>query len=693
VDNLADRIGADVGGTFTDVVLQRGDGSVALRKLLSTPPRYEQAVIDAVGALAAEARDETEIAEVIHGTTVATNAVLERRGSRTALVTTRGFRDVLEVRRLRIPDMYDLFWRKPPALVDRELRFEIGERVLADGIIERPIDEAEIRSLTQRLRSEEVEAVAICLLNSYLYPEHELRVAGILRDELEGVTVSPSVEILREQGEYERTATTAVNAYIQPLMSSYLDRIRRGLDERGINAPLMIMQSSGGIMTSDEARVRPVFALESGPAAGVVAAQAIANQLGRDNAISFDMGGTTAKASLIEQGDISRAREYEAGGSLSFGSRLLRGGGELLRIPTIDIAEVGAGGGSIAWIDDAGGFHVGPRSAGAAPGPACYGRGGTAPTVTDANVVLGFTPSGRIADGEITISRELAEEAVRAIGDPLGLPLIDAASGIHRLANAQMMRALRAVSSERGRDPREFALIAYGGAGPIHAAGLAAQLGARTVLVPPLAGFFSAVGLLFARHEFHDVRTCQLDPRAATPEQLEQLFQEMRSAIAGQLPREDGYTWARSADVRYRGQSWEIEVSLPAGAIRDSSLTQLIERFEGEHELLYGFRHERGSPVEVRAARLAALGPPPSHDVGFGAPAADEAAKETREAHFEAGEWETAVVGRTAVGPELSAGPLLIDEYDTTVVVPPDWQVRLDPATNVLILERGKDDG
>jgi N-methylhydantoinase A len=693
VVEVSDRVGADVGGTFTDVVLQRGDGSVSLRKLLSTPPGYERAVVEAIGALAAPPRGGHAIAAVIHGTTVATNAVLERRGSRTALVTTRGFRDVLELRRLRIPDMYDLFWRKPPALVDRELRFEIGERVLADGQVERPIDEAEVRTLAARLRTEAVDAVAVCLLNSYLYPEHEHSVAAILRSELDGVAVSTSAEILREQGEYERTATTAVNAYIQPLMSSYLDRIRSGLDDRGINAPLMIMQSSGGIMTSDEARVRPVFALESGPAAGVVAAQAIARRLGRAQAISFDMGGTTAKASLIEHGDILRAREYEAGGTLSVGSRLLRGGGELLRIPTIDIAEVGAGGGSIAWIDAAGGFHVGPRSAGAEPGPACYGRGGETATVTDANVVLGFTPSGRIADGEISISGELAEEAVRRIANPLGLSLIDAAKGVHRLANAQMMRALRAVSSERGRDPREFALIAYGGAGPVHAAGLAAQLDIRTVLIPPLAGFFSAVGLLFARHEFHDVRTCQVDPRAAAPEELERLFEAMRSAIERQLPRENEYIWVRSTDVRYRGQSWEIEVSLPSGSIRDSSLEELIERFEAEHELLYGFRHEPGSSVEVRAARLAAIGPPPQHDVALGAPITAAPPEATRQAHFDAGESETPVVNRAAVGPDPSAGPVLIDEYDTTVVVPPDWQVHLDSTTNVLILERGSNGG
>ena len=402
-------MGVDVGGTFTDVILHGAEGHVTFRKLLSTPPHYDQAVVAAVSGLAAG-----PVAEVVHGTTVATNAVLERRGSPTALVTTAGFRDVLELRRLRIPHMYDLFWRKPPPLVERRLRFELNERVAADGTVVRRLDEEESRALAARLRATGVESVAVCFLHSYLYPEHEQRFGAILAEELPEANVSLSSEILREQREYERSATTVVNAYVRPLMSSYLDRIRTGLDELGIDGPLQIMQSSGGVMTADDAKERPVFALESGPAAGVVAALGMGRRLGVDNLLSFDMGGTTAKASLIEGGAISRGREYEVGGSMSAGSRLIRGAGELLRIPTIDIAEVGAGGGSIAWIDPAGGLQVGPRSAGADPGPACYGRGGVEPTVTDANVLLGYMPAGPVADGQISISAS----ARRAGGAP-----------------------------------------------------------------------------------------------------------------------------------------------------------------------------------------------------------------------------------------------------------------------------------
>jgi N-methylhydantoinase A/oxoprolinase/acetone carboxylase beta subunit len=674
------RVGVDVGGTFTDVILHAADGRVVLRKLLSTPPSYDRAVIEAVGGLASEAG---AVAEVVHGTTVATNAVVERRGSLTALVTTAGFRDVLELRRLRIPHMYDLFWRKPPPLVERHLRFELNERVAADGAIVRPLDEEESRTLAARLRATGVESVAVCFLHSYLYPEHEQRLGEILAEELPEANVSLSSEILREQREYERSATTVVNAYVRPLMASYIDRIRTGLDGIGLDGPLQIMQSSGGVMTAEDAKERPVFALESGPAAGVVAALGMGQRLGMRNLLAFDMGGTTAKASLIEAGAISRGREYEVGGAMSAGSRLIRGAGELLRIPTIDIAEVGAGGGSIAWIDPAGGLQVGPRSAGADPGPACYGRGGVEPTVTDANVVLGYMPAVTVADGQVTISAELAEDAVRRVAEPLGLTLLEVASGIHRIANARMTRALRSVSSEKGRDPRDFALIAYGGAGPIHAAGLAEDLGMRTVLVPALAGLFSAVGLLFARPEFHEVRTCNLDVDAVDPAVAAGLFAEMEAGLTRALGGRS-VEWVRTADLRYGGQSWEVEVELPGGSIDGGALAALRVRFEDEHERLYGVKDRAGSPVEIRALRLAALG-----DVA--ATHSFQLEASTTGSNGATRTIDGAVVPvrtRSSIGGAPEPGPLLVDEYDTTVVVPPGWSARRDAATATLVLER-----
>ena len=695
----AARVGVDVGGTFTDVILHGADGRASVRKVLSTPPAYDVAVVEAVGELSSASDDRT--AEVVHGTTVATNAVLQRLGSPTALVTTKGFRDVLELRRLRVPHMYDLFWRKPEPIVERRLRFEVDERVTADGTVLRPLDGEEARSLAARLRETGVPSVAVCLLHSYLYPEHERALGRILAEELPDVAVSLSSEILREQREYERTATTVVNAYVRPLMSTYIDRIRSGLDGLGLDAPLSIMQSSGGVMTSDDARVRPVFALESGPAAGVVAAVGIAARLGIPDAIAFDMGGTTAKASLIEDGELARGREYEAGGSLSAGSRLIRGSGELLRIPTIDIAEVGAGGGSLAWLDAGDGLQVGPRSAGADPGPACYGRGGREPTVTDANVVLGLLPAGPVADGEITLSPELAAEALGRVAAPLGLELLEAAAGVHRIANARMTRALRSVSSEKGRDPREFAIVAYGGSGPVHAAGLAEELGVRTVVVPPVAGLFSAVGLLFARPEFHDVRTCHLDVDTVDPAHVAGLLAEMRKRLAASFPGEPAQ-WVATAELRYGGQSWDVEVALPDDACGDSTqapvdLGALRARFEDEHERLYGVRGQAGSPVELRAVRLAALGVAPEGSLsdfgrgpgsttagGVSGPRADAA-----RVVFLGGQLvEAPVRTRSSIGAEPEAGPLLVDEYDTTVVVPPGWSARRDEATASLILER-----
>jgi N-methylhydantoinase A/oxoprolinase/acetone carboxylase beta subunit len=536
----------------------------------------------------------------------------------------------------------------------------------------RALDDEDARAVAGRLREAGVESVAVCLLHSYLYPAHEERLGAILREKLPGVAVSLSSEILREQREYERSATTVVNAYVRPLMERYVGAIRNGLDGAGIAAPLTIMQSSGGVMTADDAKQRPVLALESGPAAGVVAALGMARRLGFANVITFDMGGTTAKASLIENGAVSRGREYEVGGSLSAGSRLMRGSGELLRIPTIDIAEVGAGGGSLAWLDPAGGLQVGPRSAGAAPGPACYGRGGEEPTVTDANVWLGTIPDGPLADGEITVSRELAGQALERVAAPLGLSTTEVAAGIHAIANARMTRALRSVSSEKGRDPREFALLAYGGAGPVHAVGLAEELGCRTVLVPALAGLFSSLGLLYARPEFHAVRTCHLDARTVDASALDAVFGELGETL-------EGVELVRSAELRYGGQTWEIEIEVADPV----DLRSVIAAFEDEHERLYGIRGEDGSPIEIRALRLAALGRSSAVDRlslvdGFA----------VRSATRETALGELPVRTRASVGESPEAGPMLIDEYDTTVVVRPGWTVRRDAATETLILEK-----
>ena len=695
------RIGADVGGTFTDVVLTDGAGRIWTHKLPSTPPDFEQAALQGIRrtlSLAGVAGGAVGL--VSHGTTVATNAVLEGRGARTALITTAGFRDVLELRRIRAPQLYDLFFSKPPALIERRLRFEIGERVTAFGEVLRGVREEELQHIAASLVRERVESVAVCLLHAYAYPEHE-RVVGeflrsaFLRRELPRLQVSLSCEILPERREYERTATTAVNAYVRPTMAAYLLAMRRGLDELGIGAPLLIMQSSGGLASEAHTARRPVFMLESGPAAGVLAANLTARRLGVANIVTLDMGGTTAKASLVEGGRVSYSAQYEVGASLSTGSRLVGGGGELIRAPTIDIAEVGAGGGSVAYVDTAGGLRVGPRSAGARPGPACYRRGGSEPTLTDANVVLGYIRPGPLADGDVVVDAEFARRSVADhVAGPLGLDLLAAAFGIHQIANATTMRALRQVSTERGRDPREFTLVAFGGAGPIHAAGLASDLAIRSVVIPPLPGLFSAMGLLFSGIEHHAVRSCLLSRQALSADALEAVCAELRadllSTFAEEGHTEDEVAVRYSADVRFRGQTSEINVPLASGSWGPAELAALKAGFADEHERLYGHRSDPDNPVEVIALRAVGRAEVPDSSDRLRPGAAVAGESRDRSAWFGPswGSIDTPVCRREDLG-HGERGPLLIDEYDTTIVVPPGMRARVDDQLNAHIEPEG----
>lgn len=663
-----------------------------MMKWPSTPPDYEDGVVDGVSTLARQ--QGAAIDELVHGTTLATNAVLERRGAVTALITTAGFRDVLELRRLRMPHMYDLFWKKPTPLVPRRLRFEVSERVLADGTVETPVDREECVSLARRLKELGVESVGIALIHSHRYPEHERAVRDAVLTEFEPEQVSISSDILREEGEYERTVTTVVNSYVRPLMSRYLDAIQRGIRGEDGRGRLALMQSSGGLMSADDARRRPVFALESGPAAGVVAALALADELKLGDALAFDMGGTTAKASLIQDGEVQRGTEYEVGGEISIGSRLIRGSGELLRIPNIDIAEVGAGGGSIAWLDNAGGLQVGPRSAGARPGPACYGHGGTDPTVTDANVLLGYIAAGAIADATVSISKELAEKAFQPLAEALNMDTLSMAAGVHDLANARMMRPLRAVSSERGKDPRGLTLIAYGGSGPVHAANLAQAMKIKRVVIPPMAGVFSAVGLLRARPEYYEVRPYLSDVRSLDAAEVQRVFSEMEASVAAEAGSPIA-EWRRTVDVRYVGQSWEVEVIWPESKTGPDLLSELIDVFERTHAELYGVRGEQGAPVEIRTLRVVGFGRVPQSsweyaDADANADAVDGNVEVRHEcAHFGAGKFDALVLRRPEVPTDqLVRGPALVREYDTTVVVPPNWSVRRDPVTSALILDR-----
>ncbi|MBA2451057.1 MAG: hydantoinase/oxoprolinase family protein, partial [Chloroflexi bacterium] len=570
-DDREVRVGVDIGGTFTDVVLLAGDGTVVTRKLLTTPDDYGRAVVGGIGGLLDQLGLETErLGEIVHGTTVATNAVLEQKGAPTGLLTTRGFRDVLELRRIRSPELYNLFYEKPRPLVSRRHRLEVDERIDHSGAVVRALDLESAERALARLRDEGIRSIAVTFINAYANPAHERAVGELALARFPELQVSLSSDVLPEIREYERTSTTVINAYLMPVVRRYLQDLVDELERVRIRAPLLIMQSNGGIMPARAAQERPIHIIESGPAAGVIASAFLASQLDLPNVLTFDMGGTTAKASIIEDGALSQTPEYEVGGGISLTSRLIKGGGYALRTPVIDIAEVGAGGGSIVWVDRGGALQVGPHSAGAAPGPVCYGAGGTEPTVSDANLALGYLSPAGLVGGDLPLDADAARRALREhVAEPLGIGLLEAAYGIHLVANANMIRAVRAVSSQRGRDPRGFALFAFGGSGPVHAVELARSLDMRRVIVPRSPGLFSAFGLLFAEVEHHYVRTFFRKTEALDPAELDQVIAELegeaRETLAAEGYRGDRVALKRQADLRYAGQSWELTVPLEDG--------------------------------------------------------------------------------------------------------------------------------
>ena len=691
------RVGVDIGGTFTDIVFLDADGRLHVKKVSSSTDDYARAIVDGLR----EVFEETglqgrDVAEVLHGTTVASNAILELRGARTGLITTKGFRDVLEIRHLRMPRLYDLTWEKPPALVERRLRAEVDERIDAAGRVQRPLVDADVERALDHLLAEGIEALAVCLINSYANPAHEERIRDVVRRRAPGLPLCLSAEVLPEIKEYERTATTVVNTYVTPIVRRYLATLRAGLDSIETRAPLLIMQSNGGLMTDEAAAARPMHIIESGPAAGVVGAQALARQVGLDKLITFDMGGTTAKASIVEDGVVHRAGEYQVGGGIMHGSRLLTGAGYLLRVPAIDLAEVGAGGGSLVWLDAGSALQVGPRSAGAFPGPLCYDLGGTEPTVTDANVILGYLSPTALAGGAVKLnaarSREVFQQKVAA---PLGLPLEEAAHGAHLIAASNMMRAIRAVSSERGRDPREFALFAFGGNGPLFAAGMARALEITRVIVPPAPGLFSAFGLLYSEVEHHYVRTWRRRTRGLDPAALTDALDRMEADARAQLSRE-GFEGAaaritRSADCRYAGQSFELTVSVPAGHLDAGAVAGIEEAFGREHERTYGHRADVNEPVEIVTLRVVGQGIPdrprgPSRvRIGRGAEAGA-----SRRVYFgrEAGWLDTPILARADLATPRP-GPAIVEEYDATCVIPPGAEAALDDWGNIVMAIAG----
>ena len=679
------RIGVDVGGTFTDVaVIDETGGAITVTKVSSTPDDFGRGVIEALGqALDRGSVPPDAVTLLAHATTVVTNAILQEKGARIGLVTTRGFRDLLELRRSARADLYDLFQDGPSILAPRRWRMEVTERIGADGTVITPLAEDEIDGLVERLRAARVEAVAVTLLFSFLNDDHERRLGARLRAALPDVPVFLSSEVLPEIREFERTSTTAVCAYVAPILNRYLARLKTAVREMGLPVPY-IMGSGGGVFEIEESLAMPALSAESGPAAGVIAAALAGTQIGRPDLVSFDMGGTTAKASLIRNGAVETTPEYEVGGSAS-GKRWLYGAGHPIRVPVIDLAEISAGGGSIAWVDPAGALRVGPQSAGAEPGPVCYGRGGSEPTVTDANLLLGRLDADSLLGGDLPIDYERACAAMEdRVAGPLGLTVDEAAAAVIRVVNNAMAEALRIVSVERGHDARDFTLFCFGGAGPLHAAALAEELDIAEVIAPPAPGAFSALGLVASDIRRDYGRTFFSVVDDTDPAALEGVYRQMEEEARRMLARTgiapSAWEFTRTADLRYIRQAYELTVDAP-DAIDAGGLATLARGFHERHAQTYGHANanERVQIVTLRlaaAARLPVLDlTRPRGDAGTG-----ESLKSRRQAWFAGtGRVATPVHDRGRIAPgTLIAGPAIIESLDSTIVIPPSWQATPD---------------
>jgi len=680
------RLSVDIGGTFTDLVLLRSDGATFSAKVSSTPEAPEDALVSGMlEVLAAAELSPGALTEVLHGTTVGSNTLLQKLGARCGLITTRGFRDVLEIGRLRTPGMFDLTWDKPEPLVTRRYRLEATERVRADGTVMTPLDIEDVLAAGRFFATEGIESVAICFLNSYKNPIHERQAVAAFTAAFPEIAVTASVDVLPEAGEYERTSTTAVNAYVLPPLRGYLTRLEQKLRAHGVTAPLLIGNSNGGLSSAGVAQQKPVFFISSGRSSGAVGAERLGAATAEANLVAFDMGGTTASAALIHRGVLARTHEYEFRAGMSVPSRFIKAGGYMMRVPTVDVAEVGNGAGSIAAIDPAGLLTVGPRSAGAAPGPVCYGRGGTQPTVTDANVVLGFLPS-QLAGGTLRLDVAVARAAIaRDLAKPLGLSVEAVAFGIREVANANMVRAIRAVTVERGLDPRDLTLLAFGGSGPVHACDLARTLGISRVLFPPAPGVFTAMGMLAGTVEHHELRALQGRLDRIDAARVGYLAVEMQHAAEAALTAQ-GYdrasiSFSHEIDLRLDGQEAALSI-----AFERFDPAALRPAFIAAYRDTYGYTPT--DAVEAVALRLHAharhsepldfrtLKPAASADGGRIA--------SRRDVRFGRDCPTYTLVMRRELVTSAIEGPLIIEGADTTIVIPPG--ARVEPnATGSLV--------
>ena len=683
------RVGFDVGGTFTDFVLQSPSGELLAAKRLTTYPDPSEACLAGLDELIAQGGVPwTDVAQAIHGTTLGSNIVIERKARGVGLLTTRGFRDVLIIGREKRYQVYDLQIEKPAPLIRRRLIGEVTERILADGTVRTPLDEADARRAIRQLVSRGVTTLAVCLLHSYLNPAHERRLAALVAEEAPHVTVTLSHEVSPTFREYERASTTVVNAYVMTAIREYLRGLATATARRGYRGRLFVMQSSGGIATAEAMQRYPVRMIESGPAAGALMAAAYGELTGHRDLIAFDMGGTTAKLALIEGGRPATTTAFEL-----HRVNNAPGSGLPMNIQAIDLVEIGAGGGSIAQAR-LGVISVGPESASSVPGPVCYGRGGLQPTVTDADVVLGYINPDYFAGGSIALQPGAAARAIEeTIARPLGLSLEDAAWGIHTIVNTNMELATRVVSIERGRDPRALTLVAFGGSGPVHGCRLAQALGIPWVILPAAAGVTAAIGLLAAEVKFDIARTYVRRLDAANPAHLTSMFEAMagqavevvrESAVAGEV------TVARSADARYVGQGYELTVPVPLGRLDAAALARVRASFDDIYTARYGYANP-DQPVEIVTWKLSAIGGAPRIALAKAARSGDGSRKGVRRAYFpEArGYADTPVYDRYALTPGMSlTGPAIVEERESTTVLPPGVTATVDEYANLLAVTR-----
>jgi len=692
-------IGCDIGGTFTDVVLfDEETGRISLIKVPSTPRNPEAGAASGIKrALETMGLDPGDVRYISHATTIGTNAIIGQAGlelPKMGFITTKGYRDLVEIMRQIRPDPYDFFTDKPRPLVPRHLRRGVTERVGADGGVIRKLDEDEVREALREFADEDVEAVAVCTLFSFLNPTHEKRIGEIIGEELPGVPFSLSHEVLPEFREYERASTTIINALLFKIVDGYLRSLEDHLRSIGLSADLLLMQSSGRTMSSKMARRRPVYIVESGPAAGSIAAAYMGSLAGYESLVSFDMGGTTTKVCLIEKGQPRVTTEFEVGGAVASG-RILRGSGWPIMVPVIDLVEIGAGGGSIAWIDTGGALRVGPISAGAEPGPACYGLGGADPTITDAYVLLGIIDPDYFLGGEMKVDVDLAMESVESrIADPLGLEPVEAASSIAEVANSSLVRGARIVTVERGSDPREIVMMAFGGAGPMVASSLMEELGFRRVIVPEAPGLFSAYGLLVS-----DVGHDYVLAWISVTQDLD--LKELNRAL-GRLERlgiedlasegfaEEQIRMERSLDMRYLGQSYELNVPIPEGEITGEALRDIEKRFHALHEARYGYcaPGEIIQNVNIRVTAIGIMPPLKLEAEKEGEASPDGALKGLREVYLprSGGYVSCAIYDRYRLKPgNVVTGPTVIEQIDSTTLIQPGQEAKIDGYRQIVL--------